>query len=379
MLKIRYAAVVGLALILGAAPKQLQADESSAGPDNFRAQLAERDAVIIELQHSIAELRKRVAALERKILEDLPGDAREPSRDGSAPERTSRRSDSGRLVIDEIAAERALERTLVQAGALLLPQGAVEVTPSVSMVSRNLEVATVVDMGAGDELGVLSIDRSSYNLGLTARVGLPFDSQLELGVPYRSVTENATLAVLSGTVGDTDRTGRGAGDFVIGVSKTLLRENGSVPDMVGRLSWNTGSGSKSDNGVVLGGGFSSLTGSLSFVKRLDPLALFLSVEYQDSASNNGTTPGDTFGISFGTGLAVSPESSLSGSITHRSVSKTRIAGVSVADSDLDLTSLTLVFSTILRRGTLLNLYTEIGMSNDAADYELGFSIPMRFR
>ena len=42
------------------------------------------------------------------------------------PTQTSNRADSGRLIVDEIAAERALERTLVQAGALLLPRGAFE-------------------------------------------------------------------------------------------------------------------------------------------------------------------------------------------------------------------------------------------------------------
>lgn len=379
MLKMRYVTFLSLILIVGATPTQLHANESSTSPDDFMAQLAERDAIIIELQHSIAELRKRVAALERQVQGEPPSDAAKPPRNGNTPEQTSRRSDSGRLIVDEIAAERALERTLVQAGALLLPQGAFEITPSITMGVSNLDVTTVVDTGSGDELGVLRVDRSSYSVGLTARIGLPFDSQLELGIPYRSVTEDTALSVLDGSIGDARQTGRGAGDFIIGVSKTLSRESGSAPDVVGRLTWNTGDGTESDDGVFLGGGFSSLTGSLSFVKRLDPLALFLSLEYQDSGSSGDFEPGNAFGVSFGTGLAVSPGSSLFGSITHRSVSKTKIAGESVADSDLDITAMTLGFSTILRRGTLLNLYSEIGMSDDAPDFALGFSIPLRVR
>ena len=379
MLKIRYASIVGLMLILGASPTQSRADESSTSPEDFRAQLAERDAVIIELQHAVAELRDRVAALERKVEGEPAGDAVTPPRESNSPEQTSRRPDSGRLVVDEIAAERALERTLISAGALLLPQGAFEITPSLSMGVRDLDVTAVVDTGAGDELGVLRVKRSSYSLGLTARIGLPFDSQLELGIPYQRVTEETSLSVLGGAIGDGSRTGSGTGDFVIGISKTLLRENGSAPDVVGRLTWNTGGGTETDNDVVLGGGFSSITGSLSFVKRLDPLALFLALDYQDSGSSRGIAPGNAFGISFGTGLAVSPESSLFGSISHRSISETKVDGETVADSDLDITSLTLGFSTILRRGTLLNLYTEIGMSDAAADYTLGFSMPMRMR
>jgi hypothetical protein len=373
-------------VLFGALPTHLTAQGTSPDHADFMAQLAERDAVIIELQHSVNDLRKRLAALERKLQEKSSKDTVDTKPGNGTPEpttvqpvQTSSRRDSGRLIVDEVAAERALERTLVQAGALLLPQGAFEFTPSVSMGISELELATIVDTGAGDELGVLRLDRSIYSLGLTARIGLPFESQLELGIPYRSVTEDSTLSVLSGVVGNASRTGRGAGDFVVGLSKTLLRESGSAPDMIGRIVWNTGEGSESDNGVLLGSGLSSLTGSLSFVKRLDPLALFLSLEYQDSGSSGNFDPGNAFAVSFGTGLAVSPESSLFASIKHRSVAKSKIAGETVANSDLDVTSLTLGFSTILSRGTLLNLYSEVGMSDDAPDYSLGFSIPMRIR
>ena len=43
---------------------------------------------------------------------------------------------------------------------------------------------------------------------------------------------------------------------------------------VARLVWNTGSEDQTDNGVILGSGFESLSGLLSFVKRNDPLAFF---------------------------------------------------------------------------------------------------------
>ena len=62
MLKMRYVTFLGLILIAGATPRQLHANESSTSPGDFMAQLAERDAIIIELQHSIAELRLAPAA-----------------------------------------------------------------------------------------------------------------------------------------------------------------------------------------------------------------------------------------------------------------------------------------------------------------------------
>lgn len=386
MFRNQYTTVVGLALIFSTVPTPVSAQETSAVVEEFRAQLAERDAIIIELQHSLAELNRRLAALEKQLQGESPKSSPDPRLEGSEsgstdsePATTPRQPDPSRLPVDLLAAERALERTLVEAGALLLPQGAIELTPSAAFSVTEFDFPTILDIGEGDELGVVSVNRAATSLGLTARIGLPFDSQLELGMPYQSVTEESTLAVSSSPVSRIKETGRGSGDFLIGLSKTLVRENGYAPDIVGRVTWNTGQGDESDNDVFLGGGFSSLSASLSFVKRLDPLALFLALDYQDTHSQGGITPGDAFGVSIGTGLAVSPASSLFGSVTHRSISETKIDGETVAGSDLDVTSLTIGFSTILSRGTLLNLYSEVGMSDDAPDYTIGFSVPIRLR
>ena len=384
--KFKCALVAGLTLSFCITPTLSNAQESSTLEQQFREQLAARDAIIIGLQHSVAELRVRVTALESRLRAESSDPTTSPQPvEGSPiesvaiPPATSSRSDSSRLVVDEIAAERALERTLVQAGALLLPRGALEISPFFSVGVGDFAFPTTVDTEAGTEPALASVDLTSYNLGLTARIGLPFESQLEIGLPYRSVTEETIVSNASGPISDTRQTGRGRGDLSIGISKTLLRESGFLPDIIGRVTWNDGQGTQTDDGVFLGGGFSSLSASMSFVKRRDPLAMFMSVGYQDFDKQGTTRPGDAFDISFGTGLAVSPESSLFGSVNHRSISETRIGGETVAGTDLDITSLTIGYSTILRRGTLLNLYTEVGMSDDAADYAVGFSMPIRVR
>lgn len=384
MLNSRTNSVFVLIIALCALPGQVMANDAPTDNAQLMEMLAERDAIIIELQHSVAELRQRLADVEGK-LNGASTDRSSPEQDGrpvpasDQPRQSTNSTEPGRLAVDEIAAERALERTLVQAGALLLPRGAFELTPSFTMGINDFQLETALDAGAGEELGILRVDRTDYTLGLTARYGLPYDSQLELGIPFRSVTEESSLTTLGGTAGDFSRTGRAAGDLVVGISKTLLREHGLAPDVVGRLSWNTGTGSETDNDVFLGGGFSSLTGALSAVKRLDPLAIFFSLEYEDSNGSGGFEPGNALEVSLGTGLAVSPATSLSAAVTNRSVSKSRFAGETLENSDLDVTSLTLAFSTIFSRGKLLNLYTEIGMSDDAPDYSLGFAMPVRMQ
>ena len=383
---IPFALITGLSVILCVTSAPSGAQETSDLERQFQEQLAQRDAVIIGLQHSVAELRERVAALESRLRAGTNDQAALPPPEESVsieavamPVSESSGSDTSRLVVDEIAAERALERTLVQTGALLLPRGAVEISPFFSMGVSDFEFPTSVETETGTESALASVDLTSYSLGLTARIGLPFESQLEIGIPYQSVTEESLVSTVAGPVFNSKQTGRGTGDLLVGISKTLLREGRYSPDVIGRFTWSNGQGTATDNGVLLGGGFQSLSGALSLVKRKDPLALFLSLGYQAFDEQGDTRPGNAFNVSFGTGLAVSPDSSLFGSITHRSISETEIAGESIAGTDLDISTLTIGYSTILRRGTLLNLYTEVGMSDDAPDYAVGFSVPMRVR
>ncbi|NNC65498.1 MAG: hypothetical protein HKN84_11990 [Gammaproteobacteria bacterium] len=359
-------------------------DETLSGADVL-ALLAERDALIIELQHTIRALRERVDVVERLLLTDPTVEPAEPSTSGtsepipaieSSP--PSNEEDQTGLAIDETAAERALERTLVQTGALLLPRGSIEFVPTVSYALTETDFPVTTMVGTGVVLGSTTLERSASFFDLTARFGLPGSSQLELGIPYLSVTEVGELSAPGVPTSRSERTGRGAGDFRIGLAKTLIRENGRWPDLVGRLSWHSGEGDESDNGVLLGGGFEAWSGSLSFVKRRDPLALFLSLGYTASRERDGVEPGNQMNVSFGTAFAMSPASSLFGSINYRSIAATRIDEQALDGSSFTAMVLNLGLTTILRRGTLLNIFTEIGLNEDAPDYSLAFSLPMRW-
>ncbi len=357
--------------LLAAVSGPVLAQDTPTREDLLR-QVSERDALIVDLRREVSELQARLATVERS--QDAPP--------APATERLPEPSqgDSMRLVVDELAAERALERTLVQSGALLLPRGGVEIVPELAAGVSTIDFPVEVDVAAGNALGINELERTDYVLNLTARFGLPRDSQLEIGLPYRAVTEESVLSagMLPATV--SKQTGRGSGDFTLGFAKTLLRESGGArPDIVGRLAWTSGEGDRADGDVFLGGGFEAWTGSLSFVKRLDPLALFWSLGYTDRLSDGDIAPGEEISVSFGTALAVTPASSLFGSIAQRSISATKVNDETLAESDLDVTTLSLGLSTTLRHGALLNLYSEIGLSSDAPDYALAFSLPIRLR
>ena len=91
----------------------------------------------------------------------------------------------GEFDVAEEDVDRALERTLVQTGALLLPPGQAEVEPYFSYTRQEDDVpALFFDAGT---LGVSDreVRRNEFVTGQALRVGLPFDSQVEFDLPYR--------------------------------------------------------------------------------------------------------------------------------------------------------------------------------------------------
>jgi hypothetical protein len=361
--------------------QSVAAQETSLTRAELEAMLKERDAIIISLQHTVNDLVGRLERVERSIQTEKTDQAIEPQPEpetqevpiAAAPPKEKR---EGQLEVDEIAAERALERTLVQEGVLLLPNGTAQFEPRLAYSFNEFDFPTAVLLQDSTQLGTSNVERSIFDANLTLRVGLPFDSQLEFDLPYRRVESDIETRVAGSPIAENELSGNGVGDFRIGVAKTLVRERGLRPDIVARLVWNTGSGDKTDNGVILGSGFESLSGLLSFVKRSDPLAFFASLGYQDNFEENGVDPGNQWAFSLGTALAVSPESSLFWSLDNQFISETDINGDRIDGSDLTAVTLNLGISKILRRGTLLNVFTGIGITEDATDYSLGFSVPV---
>jgi hypothetical protein len=283
----------------------------------------------------------------------------------------------GKLEVDE--AERALERTLVRTGALLLPLGQAEFEPTFSYARRETDAPTFFFENGTTFVGTREVRRNEFDLSQELRLGLPFDSQLELAFSYNYVDQSTVMMVGMGERAEHSANGHGPGDLTIGFAKTLLRETGTWwPDVVGRIAWDTGIGETSDGPVVLDGGFSEVRGSLSATKRQDPLAFIGSVSYETSFEDDHVDPGDEFGLALGAVLAASPESSLRAVLSHSFSQETEFHGESIDGSDRVVGTLTLGASSILGRGILLDLAADIGLTDDGADYALRASLPIRF-
>ncbi len=367
----------------------------------LQERLARSDAQAAALQKRIEQLEKQVAALRGTIahpaVASAPTSAKPaaatvaqatpsapPPRAASAQSSggsSTARSAPGKFEVDEEAAQRALERTLTQSGALLLPPRTIELTPSYSY--RRTEVsnsvpATITTATSPTPTVVLANQRTRRNENiarLDLRAGLPYQSQLEFSLPYNYVRSSQTTD-LGGT---TSANGSGIGDVTLGLAKTLTRESGWRPDLIGRLSYNFGNGRRTDNNVALLGGYRQLQAEVLALKRQDPLAFFASAFYGKTWEKDGVKPGDVAGLSLSSVLAASPATSLQFGFSQIYRKDQELNGAKVAGSNQTYGLINLGASSVLSRDMTLVTQFGIGLGNDAPKYNFTISLPILFR
>ena len=375
MKRIKWTLLTSFSLSLIMNVSQGFAAEQDLTRDELRDLLQERDAAIIQLQHTVRDLTTRIAAVEQSISPD-PAPTPAPQSTSVDSAGTEGQQGFAKLEVDEQTAQRALERTLVQGGALLMPTWRLQFSPSFSYALNQFDFPALVVDGDDLLLGSNIVERTATTMNLAVQVGLPFDSQLELSIPYLWSEDDIRAQVQGASFGQSSQSREGVGSLKIGLAKTLMRERGWRPDLVGRITWDTGSGDRADNGGIVSG-FESVGGSLSLIKRSDPLVFFGSMHYQTFFEDRDIEPGDQFAISIGTALAVSPSSSLFASISNQFLAETAFGNDQIVGSDITAVSLSLGASTIVSRGVLLNLTTGIGISENAPDYTVGLSASLQ--
>jgi hypothetical protein len=181
-----------------------------------------------------------------------------------------------------------------------------------------------------------------------------------------------------GARAETDSHGSGFGDISLGLAKTLLRERNWWPDLIGRVTWDSASGKSSDNGVSLGGRFNELQGSLTMVKRQDPLVFIGSASYGTTFERDNIKPGNQLGLAVGALLAASPETSLRVVLNQTFVNELEVNGRAISGSDQVIGTLNFGTSSIIGRGKFLDVTAGIGLTDDAPEYSIGIFVANRF-
>ncbi len=273
----------------------------------------------------------------------------------------------GQFEVSPEAAERALERTLVATGNLLVPTGFAEIEPLFSYTRR--EAPTQV---------LFNVNRNEVFPALDARIGLPWESQLEVALPWnfneQQVTDNAVSPPQLGS----DRWGNAVGDLTIGAAKTFVHESGWIPSLLGRVTWEVPTGPVIANGVPMASGADRLGFSVTALKRQDPLVFVATGGYTKAFEANQINPGNQLNFTTGVFLASSPETTLRTVLSQNFVQEVTVHGVTIPGSNTVQPILTFGASSILGRGLLVDLQVGVGLSNSAPKYSVILSSTYRF-
>jgi hypothetical protein len=313
--------------------------------DDLKAELAAKKADVAKLERRIRQMEGQAPAKAgaTHVVAPVAGPTARPS---TAAVATASPTDD-----EEI--ERALERTLVREGALVLPAWSFQLTSQFSYAHWDKIQEPFVS--------------NSYSGALSVAMGLPWQSQISVSVPY---------VFSQGRDGNPSSSGLADVGFLL--SKELLIENGTVPNLVGSVGWTSPTSRSSAVGPIpyVSGFQAGFTAS----KRLDPLVVFLSGSYFSAAEVAGIqfNPADVVGGRIGASLAISPATAITAGFNAAYLTDTHSADLVLPNSDRLLSSVDVGFNTLLWNRTMLSITTQFGITGHTPDFRVITALPIRF-
>jgi hypothetical protein len=369
-----------LALAAGLAAAAAPAFAQPLTQEALESALAQRD-------QEIAALEKRIAALEaERGPSAIPGTtavatAPPAAAPAAPPGQAATAAGAG---LDDEAALHALSRGLVERGLLLLSPWSVEVAPGLSYSHTQVQGLVLADNAQGVSTVNSQRQREDALEGtLSARVGLPWRSQVQLVVPVDWRRQDSAL----GNGVQVTNSAVHVGDVQLELSHQFLVENSWAPDLIGAVSVRAPTGSDpyrvAVTSIASGAGASEVTARVTALKTLDPLVVFSTLSYSRAfkyRESFGTVrTGDAIDWQLGALLAVSPETSLSFGFAQQFKFVTRIDGDRIPGSDGVAGLLQFGLDQVLNSRTLLDISLGVGVTRDAPDYVVMVSLPIRFR
>jgi hypothetical protein len=325
--------------------------------EELQQQIARRDAIILDLV-------ERVEALEGRLPRGGAADQRsKETGQPTVPDDVSRPSDE--------ETSRALERTLVREGGLVLPTASIEIEPRYFYTYRGSDALQIVTLNGQQVVARQDVQRDRSDSSLNLRIGLPWTSQIDFRVPFILDWQDTATAASERS----KRKRSGLGDIELGWTKQLISERGWLPDLLTLLNWKSKTGEAN-----IGSGFHGIEGGLTAVKRRDPLAFFGTVSHNWSLSGkqagNDVDLGNTVGLRLGTILATSPDTSLRFALEMNRSARAEINSQKIPGSDSVIGLFEFGLATIVFPRTLLDFTVGMGLTSDSPDFTLGVSLPI---
>jgi len=393
-----HSAAVLLTLLFAAVPATGADEQELRGRVNqLERELQIRDQIIRNLLDRVNALEDRQSKPTKPPQADSPTPALpQPSPPASGPQPPAAASDRaappGRGPaapedsLAQLRASAAFERRLIQQGGLLLRPYTWELEPAISyshsssdrVVIDGFTVAQVLVVG---DIFSERVSRDTYQLSLTARLGLPGDSQLEIRVPYARVTDHVYNAQNQEASSETTA----LGDIELAYSHQFRRGSDAEPSLLGSLRWKTTTGQNPFEAVgrtaTFGTGYNSLQAGMMAILSSDPVVFYGGLSYTAnlpvSAPVGRIDPGDSYGFQGGVALSLNRDTSLSIGWEQRYSRRTKVDGLNIPGSYLNSGSLTFGVSHTTFSGRTYDVNARIGLTRDSPDAQISLAIPFR--
>ncbi|MGY8871990.1 MAG: transporter [Pseudomonadales bacterium] len=287
-------------------------------------------------------------------------------------------------------------------GGVLTKKGKLILEPSIeySYNSNNrvfLDAFTFLPALAVGLIDLREVKRHSTIASVTARYGMTDRLELEFKLPYVYRSDSQRSRPVSIGVGEDEifnASGDGIGDLEFAARYQLNNGNDGWPIFIGNLMVTVPTGTspfdvdfvQSTPGAVFptelptGSGYVSIQPSITALYPTDPGVFFGNLSYSYNAETDesvGTVdPGDTLGMSFGLGFSLNERSSFSLGYSHKHVFESKIDGMKVKGSVLDIGQLSIGYSLKLSQEKNINLSLGIGTTEDAQDVRLSLRVPI---
>jgi hypothetical protein len=387
-----------LTILLILATQELQAQENALvfadEAATYQEELAKRDRLIAELQSRYEDLERRVRQFEANTHGRLPSDKtdRSASLDNPtilpqdvSPEAVERLRADDRTEQDRLI-RSAFENTLIDRGGLLLPSWSYDLEPSLNYIhssSENIVVDgfTIFPVLVVGDIVSEKLTRDINLLNLTFRLGLPWDSQAEIRIPYG----HQKLRSASGDGTEREFNDNGLGDIELTFAHQLYKSTGKWPDVVANLRWKSITGdspfSAAEGDIFVGSGFHATNLSINAVKVIDPVVYFAGLAY---THNNSTVeeigkfdPGDSWGLNLGIAIALNLNNSLSFAYDQQFTKKSKLDGVPIPGSYSSTGVFSIGTSFLMTDRLTVDFSLGIGITEDSPDLLLTTSFPLR--
>ena len=299
--------------------------------------------------------------------------------------------------------EKPIEQLLLERGAILLPQGILQVEPSVEYAhfsANQVAIAgfTVFEAIVIGTISVNQLDRDIVTGALTLRYGILDRLQADVRVPvlYRQDSEVVGVGTINQREVTTDNFN--IGDLEASVSYQALNERGAIPAVITRVRARFPTGENPfeiptqdlGGGVLVltkpptGSGFYGVGPGVTAVWTSDPVVFFVGASYMFNLTRTFTgfgeiNPGNSFEWLAGINIALSERVALNVSFVDQINWSTEQNGVEVAGSSFNDGRIVLGASVALAPDVTILVSAGIGLTDDSPDFTFTISLPISFK